>query len=114
MTIFKSTQQVFLTAFDYMSAEVQTSNTIPPAWQLERPIEFDDVVTWEQVYGKNGVSVYAAWSPYAEFYVIVHAPLLGSPAGIEEFRGNNSLNLLLDRLKEFEILLPVQQYWKNI
>jgi hypothetical protein len=65
MTIFKSTQQVLLTAFDDMLAGVQSNKTIPPTWNLERPIEFDDVVTWEQIYGKNGISVYAAWSPYA-------------------------------------------------
>jgi hypothetical protein len=113
MTIFKSTQQVFLTAFDSMSTEMQTGKAIPPLWQLERPIEFDDIVTWEQIYGKNGLSVYAAWSPYAEFYIIAHAPFLNSSYGIEQFRGDDSLKLLLDRLRELEIELPVQQCWKN-
>jgi hypothetical protein len=113
MTIFKSTQQVLLTTFDSMSTEGHSGKTIPPAWRSERPIEFDDIVTWEQIYGKNGLGVYAAWSPYAEFYIIVHAPFLNSSFGIEQFRGDNSLKLLLNRLGELEIELPVRQYWKN-
>lgn len=114
MTIFKTNQEIYLTAFDKMDYKFPTvGKSTPPEWHHKRPITFDDVVIWEQLYGKNGISLYAAWSPYADYYIIVHGLFLDKNYGIEEFHGAEATNLIITRFKSFGIDLPVKKLWTN-
>ena len=111
MSIFKSTQEVYQTAFEEMPISPIMHKRTPPLWHKDRLIEFNDVVTWEQIYGKHGISLYAAWSPYSEYYIIVHGLFLGTDAGIEEFWGRNSIESIVSRFEDFGIQIPINQYW---
>jgi hypothetical protein len=43
-----------------------------PEWKSERPIKFEDVDLWEVILEESGpLGVYAAWCPYAEYYVVM-------------------------------------------
>jgi len=114
MTIFKSTQEVLLTALEDMSASQVAHKKIPPKWNNETPMQFEDVVIWEQIYGKNGISVYAAWSPYENFYIIVHGLFLDKDWSIEIYQGTSAIDSVVNRLKVFGIEVPIKEYWSAI
>lgn len=41
-------------------------------WKENRPIRFEDVDIWEVICEASGpVGVYAAWQPFAEYYVVM-------------------------------------------
>ena len=68
---------------------------------------FLDIQLWEQVYKQPGnVGVYAAWSPFVEFYIIVH--YLFGEQYIEKY---TTLSQLLVRSKELNIDLSVSKIW---
>lgn len=46
---------------------------LPPCdkWDYSREITIEDVDIWEVLYeASNGIGLYAAWQPYAEFYMV--------------------------------------------
>lgn len=77
MPFFKSTKDIFVTPWE---DEVHNDNwfdtpflQLPPSepWDYQREMTIDDVDIWEQIYFESGgTGLYAAWSPYAEFYMI--------------------------------------------
>lgn len=77
MPLFKSTYNI-LTKPD--EDEVWNANwmdsdklVLPPktAWTYDRELQLEDVDIWEQLAFHSGIiGVYAAWAPYAEFYLI--------------------------------------------
>lgn len=41
-------------------------------WDYKREMKIEDVNIWEQIYvADGGIGVYAAWDPYAEFYLVL-------------------------------------------
>lgn len=65
-----------------------------PVWTAHREISFNDVYIWEVICETSGLSgVYAAWCPYAEYYIVTQNWSL-----MAEFSGpnaNNNLELYL-------------------
>jgi len=57
------------------------------------------------------MGMYAAWDPYAEFFVITHNLFLDSPAGIEIFYGSGAIRQFYNRAKELGIELPIGPVW---
>lgn len=48
---------------------------LPPTkpWDYSRELNIEDVDIWELIYQESGgTGLYAAWCPYAEFYLITH------------------------------------------
>lgn len=63
---------------------------LPPSrpWDYKRDMTIEDVDIWEQVYFQGGgLGLYAAWSPYAEFYLITHQGFMYKPNSIETYYG---------------------------
>lgn len=77
MPFFKSTYNI-LKKYDedeVFESKWETSNEIllPPKkdWDYQRDMQIEDVDIWEVIYeGTGGLGLYAAWSPYAEFYML--------------------------------------------
>ncbi len=77
MPIFKSTFNILKKcdedeAFDSKWFSGDTLQ-LPPKidWDYKRPLQIEDIDIWEVLYeASNGIGVYAAWLPYAEFYMI--------------------------------------------
>jgi hypothetical protein len=82
-------------------------------WDYGRPLTIDDIDIWEILYesgGSNGV--YAAYSPYAEFYMIRVGYYLESQGyGIETYYGPGADADVQRRCKELNIPLPVYKEW---
>lgn len=77
-----------------------TLNKLPPLWRETRLPELDDIALWEQLYESNGtISVYAAFSPRANMFIIV--PAINNKK-IEVFYSEEEL---INRLQDFNIKL---------
>jgi len=72
----------------------------------------DNVKLWEQIfYKKNYAGIYAAWSPYVEFYILVYEPLLGTDFSYESFFGKTGVVDLLRKAKKIKIDLKETSIW---
>ena len=105
MPQFKSTQNMLKDFGD----EVWNDNNIdsdklvlPPSydWSYDRVMEFEDVDIWEVIIERGGgTAVYAAWCPYAEYYIIRH----NWGQDLEAFYGRFVQPQVLQRLDELKI-----------
>lgn len=125
MPQFRSTYNI-LTKYD--EDEVHNDNwfdsdkmELPPKgnWDYGREMQIEDVDIWEIINEQTGgIGVYAAWSPYAEFYMLTTGNdynndtrwVRGTPyyhKNIETFYGPGAQKKLFRRCKELGIDLAV-------
>ena len=77
-------------------------------WDYQRDMMIEDVNIWEVILEQsNGPSLYAAWDPYAEFYMIVDS----SSMSVEYFYGSKSSQKVFKRMKELGQNLAVSKAW---
>lgn len=118
MPFFKTTTNILTDYGEYFESKWMDSNELqlPPRqnWDYQREMQIEDVDLWEVVYEMGVVGVYAAWSPYAEFYLIkppneyMEQRLLD----LETFYGKNAASRCFHRLKShYNITLPTHQVW---
>jgi hypothetical protein len=98
----------------------------PPTqdWSYDREIRLEDVDIWEVLYeSSGGVGIYAAWLPYAEFYMITTG-VKPKPSNddkvcyrnwtekyIEFYNGSGAQQKVYKRAKELGINLTVHKTW---
>lgn len=87
-------------------------------WDYQREMTIEDVDIWEVLFeASGGLGVYAAYTPYAEFYLITTGcyPLRDNQTYhdkmIETFYGPNSSKQVYRRARELGIILPVFKTW---
>lgn len=90
-------------------------------WDYKREMLIEDVNIWEVIYqGSNGLGVYAAYDPYAEFYMVTtglskHIRMFGlfqySGREVETFYGKNSEARVIKKMKELSIPFSLQPRW---
>ena len=86
---------------------------LPPKtdWDYSRELQIEDVDIWEQIYyASGGLGLYAAWSPYAEFYLITNN-LYGKQPLIETFYGPGAGQKAYTRGKELGMMLMLNKIW---
>ena len=107
MPIWRSTEQI-LSPVKYGCIEphewITQDNPLgyPPMvlWKSNRPPKIEEIDIWEAIIEMSGpTGVYAAWSPYAELYIVTHKWQI-----IEEFSGWNANK----RLENFLIAKNIQ------
>jgi hypothetical protein len=128
MPFFKTNKNIFL---DTQSDELYHPNLydsdtviLPPGgpddpqaqWDYKRTMTIDDVDIWEQIYWEGGgLGVYAAWLPYAEFYMITPCGLLWqetiSNKNVELFYGPGAELCVRQRANELKIPLALNKIW---
>jgi hypothetical protein len=87
---------------------------LPPKieWDYSRELKIEDVDIWEVIYQQGGgTGVYAAWSPYAEFYMITLPNLNVFPDRIETYYGPDASEKVIKRCKELKIPVSVNKHW---
>jgi hypothetical protein len=81
-------------------------------WDYQREMRIEDVDVWEVLYqASNGVGVYAAWMPYAEFYMICKGWDHKGSVIVETHYGAGSLEEVKKRAKQLNIPLTLKQIW---
>jgi hypothetical protein len=88
---------------------------LPPTkdWDYKRELKVKDVDIWEVIYeGHGACGVYAAWRPYAEFYMIRVGWYLESQGhGVETYYGPGSQNLVTKRMIELGYPVNLEKVW---
>jgi hypothetical protein len=73
--ILRSTSDIFKDTWkkDFSNNQHNGQLLTSKEWDYSREMTIDDVSLWEQLYYKPGsIGIYVSWSPFAEFYMIVH------------------------------------------
>jgi len=118
MPFFKTTKDILKTPWEdeLFNPNWMDSNTLilPPKkeWDYARELQIEDIEVWEQLYYEGGgLGVYAAWDPYAEFYMITKKYFTILNDGIETYYGENAQKMVQKRIKELNIPLETKQFW---
>ena len=86
----------------------------PPSieWDYSRELQIEDIDIWEVLYAAiGGLGVYAAWLPYAEFYLIRTGWENELKNGFETYYGPDAVNQVIKRGKELGFHLNIQKKW---
>ena len=115
---WKSTQNIFKDFGEVFESKWMDSNKLVtppnPPWDYSRELQVEDVdvgeVLWE---AGGGWGVYAAWCPYAEFYMLCVGVNMSTVSNvkIETFYGPMAQKKLLARTKELNINLNLTEKW---
>ena len=128
MPFFKTNKNIFI---DTHEDELYNPNiydsdklVLPPGgpddpkaqWDYKRPMTIEDVDIWEMIYWQGGgLGIYAAWLPYAEFYMITPHGLLWwerkSNKRVELFYGPGADFKVQQRARELRIPFNPKQVW---
>jgi hypothetical protein len=120
MPIFKSTYNIIKKSDEdeVFNENWMDSDTLilPPKtdWDYQREMQIEDVNIWEVIVDRGGQwGLYAAWDPYAEFYMITTGwvPKTINDRVIETYYGPNSQSTVYKRATELGIPLQIQQVW---
>ena len=127
MPFFKTTQNVLHDNLEYFDENWMDSNSLvlppSPRWDYSRELKIEDVDIWEVLWmAGGGYGVYAAWCPYAEFYLVTmpkRNPSLddlkqanfSSPKDIETFYGPGCQKKLIEHLRKNNIPYSLNEVW---
>jgi hypothetical protein len=87
---------------------------LPPKreWDYSRDLKIEDIDIWEQIfYMGGGLGLYAAWSPYAEFYLITHYQFSKKVNALETFYGPNASKNAYERGLALGMRLHLNKVW---
>ena len=111
MPFFRTTHNILKAPWecDYFDPNWMDSNTLilppSPKWDYARDMQIEDVDLWEVLWESGRVGVYAAWCPYAEFFLVTNI------SNIETFYGIGAQKRLKKYLKEHNIPYVNNEIW---
>lgn len=114
---FKSTQNIFKDFGEVFDPNWMDSDkpVYPPKydWDYKRELQIEDVDIWEVLYEQTGsIGVYAAWCPYAEFYMVRVGWCMETQGyGVETYYGPEAQQGVKKRMKELGIPLFTNKVW---
>lgn len=117
---YKSTYNILTRPWENEVFESKTMDypwkVAPPSkdWDYKREITIEDVDIWEVITERgNGLGIYAAWTPYAEFYMITTGWKSNSPVDrkIETFYGPGSQEKVYKRAAELDMPIATYKTW---
>lgn len=113
MPFFKTTENILKDKGEYFDPNWMDSNelVLPPRteWDYQRNMQIEDVDIWEVIV-EAGYSVYAAWSPYAEFYMFIPTVFFDD-SGVELYYGKGASKKVMQRMKELGIPVNPKKVW---
>ena len=87
---------------------------LPPKkdWEYARELQIEDISVWEIIYQQGGgIGLYAAWDPFAEFYMITLPYFKEIPNSIETYYGNKASDRAYKRACELGMLVNLNKIW---
>ena len=113
MPTFRTTQQILDGEGEFWDENWMDSDklVLPPRtfWDYKRNMQIEDVDLWEVIV-EAGYSIYAAWSPYAEFYMLIPTVFYDTE-GVELYYGKGASNMIIKRTKELGIPISTNKIW---
>tara|TARA_B110000503_G_C7169319_1_gene423531 strand:- start:5778 stop:6170 length:393 start_codon:yes stop_codon:yes gene_type:complete len=116
MPFFKTTVNIVKDNDEYFDPNWMDSDTLklPPnqKWSYDRELQIEDIDIWEVLHEVGSLGLYAAWHPYAEFYLFKPPfDMVEKGWGMETYYGPMAAERAAARLKDFGITLPRHQVW---
>lgn len=124
MPTFRTTEQIKQGWGEFFDENWMDSPTLvlPPkqSWAYHREMRIEDVNVWEVVAEPWAVGIYAAWDPYAEFYLVrlekfyagdgwyIHGP---RNFDFETYYGAGANEAIKKRMKELNIPFQTTDVW---
>ena len=114
---FKTTENIFKgIELDGQKKLDFNAEELPPKleWDYSRPLQIEDVDLWEVIYeGGQNRAVYAAYMPYAEFYMVrvgLHEETVLNH-GVETYYGPGAEKQVRKRMKDLGMWVPLNDIW---
>jgi hypothetical protein len=129
MPFFKSTHNILLQVDQDEVFDINWMDSdklvLPPKkdWDYGRELQIEDINIWEVLYeSSGGVGVYAAWDPYAEFYLITYGLNPSNPLRfindvgyssklMDTYYGQGAQEQVQQRMKELRIPFNLSKIW---
>ena len=122
--IFKKTEHILSGTGEHFDPNWLDSNEVilPPKfdWDYQREMRVEDVYLWEQITEPWEYGVYAAWDPYAEFFLLRretdYEKLAWDPTHkrqfqFETFYGQGAQARLIQRMRQLGIPVHFNDVW---
>jgi len=115
LAVYRTTDEILQSVWenleDFPNTDLYPAREYCNTWQ---ELTYKDIQLWEMIcHIPGGISVYAAWNPYTEFYILVHDLFKKLPCGVEEFYGINAERKIIEKLKTLSIDLSKNTVWIN-
>jgi hypothetical protein len=118
MPFFKSTYNILTKSDEDEVFDPNWSDSdkliLPPTkkWDYLRPLQIEDIDIWEVIYEQGGgLGLYAAWCPYAEFYMITNHLFKIGLGEVETYYGPNSSYIAYKRSIELGMPVSLKKMW---
>jgi hypothetical protein len=119
MPFFKSTYNILQTPWEdevFDPKWMESDKLILPKfkkWDYNKELHIEDVNIWEVLFESGGgIGVYAAWDPFAEFYMLTYKPVWHQPKiEIETYYGQGAQQRIQKRIKELGFPIPLKEVW---
>lgn len=118
MPIFKTTYNIFVPWEDELYSDNWMDRDtlyLPPKgnWDYARELQIEDINIWEVIVTySGGAGVYAAWDPYAEFYLLLRNWTVSEPGyALETFYGSGAQEKVQGRMKELNFPMNTNKIW---
>jgi hypothetical protein len=119
MPFFKTTYNIFTKPWEDEAFDNNWMDSdkliLPPKrdWDYARDLKVEDVSLWEVLYqASGGIGVYAAWDPYAEFYMITTGFTTSSnDPSVILYYGKNAYIKVQEKMKQLQIPFTKNDHW---
>jgi hypothetical protein len=116
MPFFRTTKNIFVDPWNdelYNENDLNLNKVFNKKWDYKRDMKIEDVDIWEQIYLESGgTGLYAAWSPYAEFYLITNKIYYNCcENSIETFYGPGSGQKAYKKAIEMGMNIKLNKVW---
>ncbi|CAB5214400.1 hypothetical protein UFOVP190_95 [uncultured Caudovirales phage] len=116
--MFRTNQDIFKTSGEevFESKNMTGNRVVTPKyskWDYARELHPDNIEIWEVIYEDNwGLGVYAAWEPYAEFYMIKHIPDAANGVSVyDTYYGPGAQSGIMQFMVEHKIPFSMNDVW---
>ena len=113
MPQFKTTYNILKTPWEdelFDSKWFEGNELVTPPrkeWDYKRELQIEDVSVWEVIFeGINNAFLYAAWDPYAEFYMLIKPD-----KQIETFYGSGAQARCRAAMEHWNIPYTLNDFW---
>lgn len=111
MPFYKTTENIFKNSQEFFDPNWMDSDKViypeTNEWDYSRELSIEDVDIWE-VLGETSHGVYAAYLPFAEFYLIVPFNMKDK---WETYYGAGANKKVARRMKELNMWVPKHTIW---
>jgi hypothetical protein len=116
MPVYKSNKDIFKTHSEEVFENRWFDNDVlyvpkTKKWDYKRELKIEDIEVWEVIFEDSwGLGIYAAYEPYAEFYLIRYLSHDG-PHAADTFYGSGAQDKIIKFMIEHGIPFQVNDVW---